>query len=322
MGKLLLPLLAAFLSLGVLLAGAQAAQAPLYIALGDSLAFGVGASDPPSKGYVGLTFDALRKSDHYRQSGLELLNLSVPGATSSDLLVPGGQLESALKEIDLRQADASSPGDGVAIISIDIGGNDLLALGASDSPCVTDPLGEPCRQRFVQMLDGLKTNLTEAVRRLREAAPNADIIIVGLYNPYSGTGGSLEVPAELAVQQVNGVLNAVAADPAMRAEMAPVFDFFAGRSRQWIAADGLHPNDRGHAVIAEALLAAIEGRPPEIAQDETSVSPAASPVLQPAGESSSNSGPNLLLVLAIAVPAAFAGGAAVTGAYLLARGRS
>src|SRR3990172_8133666 len=131
MGKLLLPLLAAFLSLGVLLTGAQAAQTPLYIALGDSLAFGVGASDPPGKGYVGRTFDALRKSDPYRQSGLELLNLSVPGATSSDLLVPGGQLESALKEISLRQGDASSPGDDVGIISMDIGGNDLPAPGAS-----------------------------------------------------------------------------------------------------------------------------------------------------------------------------------------------
>jgi len=325
MGKLLLPLLAAFLSLSVLLSGTEAAQTPVYIALGDSLAFGVGASDPPTKGYVGLTFDALRKSDRYRQNGLGLMNLSVPGATSSDLLISGGQLDSALKEITRRQGAGVSPGGDVEIISIDIGGNDLLALGGGDSACVSDPLGDACRQRFVKMLDGLKTNLTEVVQRLRKAAPTADIVIVGLYNPYSGTGGSLEVPGELAVQQLNGVLNTVASDPELHAKMAPVFDFFRGRGRQWIAADGLHPNDEGHAVIAEALLATIQGRPPEIPQgqpDQAAVTPVQSAALQPAAQTSSNSGPNLLLVLAIAVPAAFAGGAIVTGTYLLARGRS
>ncbi len=325
MGKLLLPLLAAFLSMGALLAGADAADTPVYLALGDSLAFGVGASDPPTKGYVGLTFDALRNSDRYKRSGLELLNLSVPGATSSDLLAPGGQLDSALTETSRRQGGTSSPGGHLEIISIDIGGNDLLALGGTGSPCISDPLGDPCRQRFVQMLNGLKSNLTEVVRRLREGVPGADIVIVGLYNPYSGTGSSLEVPAELAVPQVNGVLNAVASDPQVSAKMASVFDFFRGRGRQWIAGDGLHPNDNGHAVIAEALLAAIENRQPQIPQDQpdqAAATPAQSGAFQPAAQSSSSSGPDLLLVLAIAVPAAFAGGAVVTGAYLLARGRS
>src|SRR3989304_299278 len=81
MGKLLVPLLAAFLSLSLLLTEARAQEGPAYLALGDSLAFGVGASDPAATGYVGLTHDALRKSDRYRERGLGLVNLSAPGAT-------------------------------------------------------------------------------------------------------------------------------------------------------------------------------------------------------------------------------------------------
>ena len=54
---------------------------PLYLALGDSLAAGVGASEPAQTGYVGLVFDALRTepASPYRESGLTLLNLGVSG---------------------------------------------------------------------------------------------------------------------------------------------------------------------------------------------------------------------------------------------------
>ena len=314
MGRLLLPLLAAFLSLGLLLTGAQAKETPAYVALGDSLAFGVGASDPAAQGYVGLTFDGLRKSDRYRERGLELVNLSVPGATSSDLLLPGGQLQAALREISERQDDR------VEIISIDIGGNDFLALGTPGSSCLSDPLGDPCRQRFVDLVDGLQANLTQVVRSLRDAAPRADILIVGLYNPYSGTGTALEVPADFVIQQLNDVLRSVAADPDLRAKMADILDLFGGRGAQWIAADGFHPNDKGYTVIAEALLAAIQSREPNI-PEELLAEPAAPTSVQPLADPSPNGGgPDLLFWLAIVIPAAFLGGAVISGAYFLARG--
>ena len=67
---------------------AQAQETPAYMAIGDSIAFGVGAGNPSSEGYVGITFEALRTSERYRDRGLTLVNVSVPGATSSDLLVP------------------------------------------------------------------------------------------------------------------------------------------------------------------------------------------------------------------------------------------
>ncbi len=314
------------MSLALLAGPARAEETPAYLALGDSLAFGVGASDPAATGYVGLTYDALRKSDRYRERGLELVNLSAPGATSSDLLLHGGQLEAALEEITRRQEDASSADDNVEIVSIDIGGNDLLALGAAGSACRNDPTTGACGEQFTEMLQALRTNLARTVEGLRQAAPKADIVIVGLYNPYSGTGSSLETPADVALQQLNSALGAVAADPSVAAKWAPVYDLFRGRGGQWIAADGLHPNDKGHTVVAEVLLAAIQNRDPALPEDLLTEPPALSPggpsslAGDQAAPSSSDEG-NPLLLLAVAVPAAFLSGAIITGAYFLARGR-
>src|SRR5947199_3461716 len=110
MGRRLLPLLAAFLFLGLLApvpstGGVQ--QAPVYLALGDSLAFGVGASNPSATGYVARVYQTLGSSERYRAGGLELVHLSAPGAKRTDLLVAGGQLDSALQLISERQQDAS-----------------------------------------------------------------------------------------------------------------------------------------------------------------------------------------------------------------------
>src|SRR3990170_4998140 len=326
----LLPLLAAFVSLALLApAPAAAKEAPAYIAIGDSLAFGVGASDPASGGYVALTYETLRSSERYRDRGLELVNLGVPGATSSDLLLPGGQLERALDEIRERQEDASSSDDNAEIITVDIGGNDVLALATADSPCVKDPLAEECQRRFQEMLGTLKGNLTEVLEGLREAAPKADLVVMDLYSPLSGRGGAEDLIADFAVGEINAVTEEVASRPDLDASLASVYTLFRGRAAQFIAADGVHPNDDGHALMAEVVLAAIEGRAPvlpeelltPLAVEEISRGPLGQGGLEPI-TSSREKDSNLALILALAIPASLLGVGAVAGAYLAARGRS
>jgi lysophospholipase L1-like esterase len=328
MGYRFLPPLAAFLSLGLLISAASprptahAQDAPAYLAIGDSLAYGVGASDPSTAGYVALVYGALADSQRYDQSGLELVNLGVPGARSADLLAAGGQLESAIAQIEERRED-DNPND-VEVISVDIGGNDLLALVAPDSPCLEGASVEPCRAAFGEVLSTIDANLGEVLARLREAAPEAVIVVVDLYNPYSGTGDLREPIAEVGVGQVNGVIGAVAADPDLRITTASLFQLFAGRGTQWIAPDGIHPNDSGHRVIAEAVIAAIDDREPSIPPDLLAVSPGATAGPDPALQSDTASDGDgvTTLILGAAVVVAFAAGAAVTGAYFFARGRA
>jgi lysophospholipase L1-like esterase len=328
MGCRLLPPLAVFLSLVLWAANASprdlahAQEAPAYLALGDSLAYGVGASDP-STGYVGLVHGALAGSERFGGAGLELLNLGVPGARSADLLVPGGQLESAVSQIESRQEDSED--NDVDVITVDVGGNDLLALVAQDSPCLESASVEPCRAAFGEVLSGIDANLTEILTRLREAAPEAVIVVVDLYNPYSGTGDLREPIAEVGIGQANGVIGSVTAEPDLRITTASVFQLFGGRGNQWIAPDGIHPNDAGHRVIAEAVTAAIDGREPRIPDELLALSPgataaAADPRLQT--ETPGNGGGVSTVVLALAVAGAFVAGAAVSAGYFVARGRA
>lgn len=323
-----MPLLAAFLSLALLAPISQARQAraqeaPVYLALGDSLAVGVGASNPSTLGYVARAYGSLRTSERYGQSGLDVINLSVAGATSDDLAAEGGQLDLAIDEIASRR-DSGAPGDEVEIISLDIGGNDLLSLVGPGSPCLESASVEPCRAAFGDVLSAIQNNLTDALARLREAAPEAIIVVVDLYNPYSGTGDLREAIAELGVGQANGVISAVTADPDLRVKTAAIAQLFSGRGGQWVAPDGIHPNDNGHAVIAEAVLAGIDSREAAIPDDLLSASPeATAPAVDTsADEDTSTNGDGVAAGLfAGAIAVAFLAGIAVSGAYFVARGR-
>lgn len=329
MGSRLWPLWAAFLSLALLAHVSPAPpvlaqERPVYLALGDSLAVGVGASNPSSTGYVARAYDSLKTSERYGSGGLDLLNLSVAGATSADLVQAGGQLDSAIAEITSRR-DNAPDGDAVEIISVDIGGNDLLGLVAPGSPCLESASVEPCRAAFGEVLSAIQTNLANALQGLRAAAPEAIIVAIDLYNPYSGTGDIREAIAELGVGQANGVISAVTADPELRVKTASVFQLFSGRGLQWVAPDGIHPNDNGHAVIAEALLAAIDDREPAIPDDLLSISPGATAQAVDAGSESSaaSDGDSVSPTLfAVAIAVAFVAGVAISGAYFFARGRA
>jgi len=325
----LLPLLAAFVSLTILApAPAAAKETPAYVAIGDSLAFGVGASEPATGGYVALTYDALSNSDRYHDRGLELVNMGVPGATSSDLLLPGGQMERALSEIRERQEDTSSSDDNVEIITVDIGGNDVLALAYEDSPCVADPLTEECQGRFQEMLRTLKGNLTEVLERLREAAPKAELVVMDLYSPLSGRGGAGDLIADFAVGEIDALTEEVASRPGLHARLASVYPLFRGRAAQLIATDGVHPNDDGHALMAEVVLATIQGRDAVLPKDlmtpvaveQMSRGPLGRGGLEPIA-SPQEDDTSLALILAIAIPASLLAVAVVAGAYRAARGR-
>ena len=82
---------------------------PLYLALGDSLAVGVGASTPAVTGYVPQFYQLFRQQLACQPAGqpscrsLALRNLSVGGATSTTLLAT--QLPEAVAELQGRNGD-------------------------------------------------------------------------------------------------------------------------------------------------------------------------------------------------------------------------
>ena len=83
---------------------------PLYVALGDSLSYGSAASDPDTTSFGALVHASFG-------SGVDLLNLGVPGYTSTDLLIEG-ELDQAVGEIRSRLLD-------------DVQGNEAIAEAVS-----------------------------------------------------------------------------------------------------------------------------------------------------------------------------------------------
>ena len=115
---------------------------PLYLALGDSLAAGVGASDPAVTGDVPQFYQLLRQELACQPAGqpscgsLALRNLGVGGATSTTLLAT--QLPEAVAELQARNGDPN-PYNDVRVVTIDIGGNDVFGVVSS---CAAGPTPE------------------------------------------------------------------------------------------------------------------------------------------------------------------------------------
>src|SRR5437870_7632474 len=148
--------IAALLIVGVLMTGSLSAgaQAPAatpppappapavlppvlsYVALGDSIAAGVGASAATS-GYVSLVAQGAWPLLSLPLRSGAYWNAAIPGETSTSMLTQGGQLERVVRELLQRQGGPAD--DDVRLITIGIGGNDFLGLLRPGQPCQADP---------------------------------------------------------------------------------------------------------------------------------------------------------------------------------------
>lgn len=250
---------------------APASRDGTYLALGDSLAVGVGASQPSRLGYVALLFERLRAPDRAGgPSATRLANVAVSGETSSSLIA-GGQLERALQVI----ADSEPR---VSVVTLDIGGNDLLRLLGTE-PCTSAPASDGCEALVRATLDGFEANerrvLAELRRALDAAASPAPLAVMTYFNPFSGTDDLYEVAADRALLGADGRVDCAAArrDVAARgmndiiaclgeehgAIVVDVQPLYAGLGLELthIGSEDIHSNDAGYAVIADAFAEAL-----------------------------------------------------------------
>ena len=234
-----------------------------YLALGDSYALGTGASDPATKGYAGLFAASLSGTG----KAIPFKNLGVAGATSADFL---GDWATTGREGNSPLANAvrTLGAGGVTVVTLDIGGNDILGLVKPGQPCEGRNIeSDACFAAMRAALRELTTpNLTPIIAALVEAAPAGTQIIVLTYpNPFSaGKATTTEERTDAAMTELNILItNAVRANQAKAAdrdvnltlvELAPLFNK-QGAKLTHIAdkTPDIHPNDAGHAAIAEAI---------------------------------------------------------------------
>ncbi|HST54494.1 MAG TPA: SGNH/GDSL hydrolase family protein [Solirubrobacteraceae bacterium] len=240
-----------------------------YLALGDSLAFGYSQAkfnsllpSEPASAYNTGYVDDFGKVLRLFHPGLRVVNDGCPGETTDSLIngpcqyqlafplhhpysggVASSQLSDALAYL------AAHPGS-VNPITIDIGANDALAVNRA---CNADPA---CiAAQAPALITHIATNLGSILQQLRAAAPNAQIIVLGLYNPFGATiagADQLTMALNTAEAQVAGSVNARFADP------FPLFNPAGAREQPTLCVltnictplVDIHPTDLGYLALA------------------------------------------------------------------------
>ncbi|QNL44670.1 S-layer homology domain-containing protein [Oscillibacter hominis] len=258
-----------------ILSSAAQASGGVLLALGDSITTGYGLADDAEQ-CRSLSF-AARAAE---ELGLAWDNRAVNGADTADLraLVEGGTIDDAVES--------------AAAISITIGGNDLAnlllervsaGLGESVWEAQTRLMGGDAqaiqvaaaillnfirpennadRQALQSALERCRENLSAAVAALRAKNPWAPVVVATQYHPYrwmeEGLFLQLAREAGLCVQRLNEVIRSM--DGIWIADAYSAFDASAERlcnaSLSPLNLD-FHPNDAGHQVLAEQLVAVL-----------------------------------------------------------------
>jgi lysophospholipase L1-like esterase len=230
----------------------QAAPTVLYTALGDSIGFGLFA--PIGDGYV-PTYDRLVEADS--GANVNTINLCVPGWTSSDLLraIRGNLL--------FRLSVATS-----TIVTVNIGGNDLLgSRSAYKGRTCGGTDNQNCLRAGVAVFTANFNAILAEVRSLR-GARNTIIRTMDVYNPFVNEDRAQNTwpndqgnDFQVFKPYLDAINNQIAATATARnIPYARIYLAFNGPNgdidpsdRGLLAFDGLHPNGRGHRLIASLL---------------------------------------------------------------------
>jgi len=246
---------------------------PVYLALGDSWAWGQGPADPATEGYVPQLQQELRvdldcsPAQSAKARGgckhLQLLNLGRPGTDEmpgvTAPIVAEEQLPIALPLLEARNHDKNRRND-VELVTLHVGGNDVS--GPIQDACLGG-FTEDCAIAIATEMWWFELDLRAVVEPLRSAAGPDTRIVLGTYDnpvPYcflAGLPGAIQLGAVIlegtpdgSLDGIHDVIRRVAAD--YDAEVAEVFGLFDGADFVG-GEDCLHPSATGHDKVTTAF---------------------------------------------------------------------
>lgn len=228
-----------------------------YVAIGDSLTFGIGAPDPLNQGYVARVADALAPAID------ETRVFAVPGETAT------GFLERRLDDV---LAGVATLGSRIELVTIGLGANEVLRA-RREAACLSDRAGAACRGLVDAAIDGaiqaLDRIVADVQAALAAAGSDARVLVIGYYNP------DPRPDADAAIAGADGIVACDATDaPGLDDRIACIaaergiglvdlHAAFRGRERELTryAEGDVHPNPAGYQVIADTILAAVTADP-------------------------------------------------------------
>ncbi|KDE48633.1 MULTISPECIES: SGNH/GDSL hydrolase family protein [Geobacillus] len=203
------------------------------VALGDSLTEGVGDGEGKG-GYVGRLVPLLSAEDGVRT--VTVTNLGKRGRRIVEL-------KPVIKahEREISQAD---------LVLVTIGGNDVMNV-------VRSHFFDLSHERFLKEAKAFASRLDHLILSLRTVNPDAVVVLVGLYNPFSST-----LPNIPEIDDVIAEWNSASLAVLSRYErtiFVDIQDIFADRD-DLLYRDEFHPNAAGYEQMAIRVYEALKER--------------------------------------------------------------
>ncbi|MEH7109465.1 MULTISPECIES: SGNH/GDSL hydrolase family protein [Bacillaceae] len=204
------------------------------LSAGDSLTQGVGDSTGQG-GYLPYLKTMLEKEKGIKE--VDFYNYGVKGNRTTQLLK---RLKSPEMKPVLQKAD---------LVILTIGGNDLMKV-------VKDHFSDLQLSDFTEGKEIYRRNLIEIMEEISEENPNASIVLVGLYNPFSKWFSDIKEMDQI-VSDWNQTAQAIMTNYG-NAYFVSIEDVFLHANENLLYTDNFHPNDRGYELIAERLNDTLE----------------------------------------------------------------
>lgn len=222
-----------------------AAPQPVCLALGDSIAAGLGSTLPSERGFAPQVCTLLGR---YTGRPARLINLAVPGESTHSFL-SGQQMERLRQEVSSLQGQQSE----IALVMVSLGGNDLLALADK---------GQNDRQAG---LTRFQQDYPAALAAVREVVGmHVPLVVTTVYDLTEGDPSAQGTDAWW-VAQFNAVIQQAAQHQG--AHVADLASAFRGHIREWTWYPvDVHPTNDGYAAIARLVweAAGIDREPPTL----------------------------------------------------------
>lgn len=204
-----------------------------FLSLGDSIAAGAGLIMPSRQAYGAIVSNT---------NGYNFKNDAVSGHTTQDML---RRINEKRVANDIKNAD---------IICISIGGNNFLH---GDVPALlSEALKEKDFSRFDEIAESYYEDLGAIMDYIKGLSPDAVILMQTLYNPMYIADELREVYQEGA-DRINGTIRRYLRDNEGVYTIVEVAEAF-GDNEGLITADYIHPNSKGHVVIAGEVLKTLK----------------------------------------------------------------
>lgn len=230
MKKILSVLLALTMLLSLSIPVFAAEEKLNFLSLGDSIAAGYGLVSPNKQAYGAIVSNT---------NGYNFKNDAISGHTTQAMF---RRINEPKVAEDIKNAD---------IICISIGGNNFL-LGNLPG-LINDALEKNDYTKFDEIADTYYDELGRIFTYIKELNPDATLLLQTLYNPMYADD-DLRMVYQEGADRLNATMTKFLSDNEGLYTLVDVGAAFENYADEIIAGDYIHPNSKGHVIIAGEVL--------------------------------------------------------------------